>query len=285
MTTTDRVRLEPNHRRVRVFVDGVPVADTIRSLYLFETDHLPVYYFPRDDVRFDVLQPTDRSTHCPYKGDAQYWSIVVGDRRIENAVWAYPVPLPGTPDLSGYVAFYWNKVDNWFEEDEEVFVHARDPYARRCAALVTPRRDPHRRRDDRRHDQAGAAVRDRSSDAPLHPEGRRSARPAAPVVDDHRVPVQRHRRLLLRRRAGSTDGRRHCVGVSEADRAGPDDREPHQLLRRARRRSRRWRAAGSTDHALVLSGMLWCRGGSCATRSRQPCAACAWRPRPSRGRC
>ncbi len=130
MTTAERVRVEPNHRRVRVFVDGVPIADTIRSLYLFEVGRLPVYYFPRDDVRFDLLEPTERSTHCPYKGDAQYWSIVVGDRRIDNAVWGYPVPLPGTPDLSGYVAFYWNKVDNWFEEDEEVFVHARDPYAR-----------------------------------------------------------------------------------------------------------------------------------------------------------
>ncbi|MGZ4768244.1 MAG: DUF427 domain-containing protein [Ilumatobacteraceae bacterium] len=130
MTTTDPVRLESNHRRVRVFVDGVRVADTIRSLYLFEVNHLPVYYFPRDDVRFDLLEPTDHSTHCPYKGDAQYWSIVVGQRRIDNAVWGYPVPLPGTPDLSDFVAFYWNKVDNWFEEDEEVFVHARDPYAR-----------------------------------------------------------------------------------------------------------------------------------------------------------
>ena len=73
---------------------------------------------------------TDRTTHCPRKGDAEYWSIVVGDRRIENTVWGYPVPLEGTADLSAYVAFYWNKVDNWFEEDEEVFVHAHDPYKR-----------------------------------------------------------------------------------------------------------------------------------------------------------
>jgi uncharacterized protein (DUF427 family) len=124
------VRIEPNHRRVRVLVDGVVIADTIHSIYLFETGHLPVYYVPKDDVRFDLLDHTDRSTHCPYKGDAEYWSIVVGDRRIDNAVWGYPSPIDGAPDLSGYVAFYWNKVDNWFEEDEEVFVHARDPYKR-----------------------------------------------------------------------------------------------------------------------------------------------------------
>ena len=124
------VRIEPNARRIRVFVDGVAVADTTRSIYLFEKGHLPVYYLPKSDVRFDLLEHTDHATHCPRKGDAEYWSIVVGDRRIENAVWSYPVPLPGTDDLSEYVAFYWNKVDNWFEEDEEVYVHARDPYKR-----------------------------------------------------------------------------------------------------------------------------------------------------------
>ncbi|HEY0521644.1 MAG TPA: DUF427 domain-containing protein [Ilumatobacteraceae bacterium] len=124
------VRLEPNHRRLRAVVDGVVVADTTRSLYLFELGHLPVYYLPKDDVRFDLMQHTDKSTHCPRKGDAEYWSIVIGDRHIDNAVWSYPIPLDGTPDISGYVAFYWNKIDNWFEEDEEVFVHARDPYKR-----------------------------------------------------------------------------------------------------------------------------------------------------------
>jgi uncharacterized protein (DUF427 family) len=131
VSQTERVvRLEPNHRRVRVFVAGVAIADTIDSVYLFEKGHLPVYYVPKADVRFDLLEHTDHSTHCPRKGDAEYWTVVVGDRRIDNAVWSYPTPLPGTDDLSGYVAFYWEKMDNWFEEDEEVFVHPRDPYHR-----------------------------------------------------------------------------------------------------------------------------------------------------------
>lgn len=56
------VRLERNHRRLRVIVDGVVVADTIRSMYLFEVGRLPIYYFPKDDVRFDVMERTDRST-------------------------------------------------------------------------------------------------------------------------------------------------------------------------------------------------------------------------------
>ena len=126
----NQIRLEPNHRRLRAFVNGVAVADTIRSIYLFEPGHLPIYYLPKTDVRFDLLEHTDRSSHCPLKGDAEYWSIVVDDRRIENAVWSYPEPIEGAPDLSAFVAFYWNKIDNWFEEDEEVFVHARDPYKR-----------------------------------------------------------------------------------------------------------------------------------------------------------
>ena len=129
------VRLEPNERRIRVYVEGVALVDTTRSIYLFERDHLPVYYLPKSDVRFDLLEHTDHSTHCPRKGDAEYWTIVVPRadgtvRRIENAVWSYPEPLEGTADLSDYVAFYWNEVDSWFEEDEEVYVHARDPYKR-----------------------------------------------------------------------------------------------------------------------------------------------------------
>ncbi len=125
-----RVWTEPCQRRVRVFFGGQPVADSTRVLYLFETGHLPVYYFPRDDVRFDLLKPTDHHTHCPYKGDASYYSVVAGERRAENAVWAYPEPIDAAAVLAGYVAFYWNSADAWFEEDDEVFKHPRDPYHR-----------------------------------------------------------------------------------------------------------------------------------------------------------
>jgi uncharacterized protein (DUF427 family) len=98
-----RVRTEPNHRRVRVFFGGEAVADSSQTLYLFETGHLPVYYFPRADVRFDLLEPTSHRTHCPYKGDASYYTVVAGGRRYENAVWAYPGPIDSVPELSGHV--------------------------------------------------------------------------------------------------------------------------------------------------------------------------------------
>ena len=125
-----RVRTEPNRRRVRVFFGGEAVADSSATLYLFETGHLPVYYFPRADVRFDLLEPTSEKSHCPDKGDASYYTVVAGGRRYENAVWAYPEPIASVPELADYVAFYWNKADAWYEEDDEVFKHPRDPYHR-----------------------------------------------------------------------------------------------------------------------------------------------------------
>jgi uncharacterized protein (DUF427 family) len=128
--TQPRVRTEPNHRRVRVFFGGEAVADSSRTVYLFETGHLPVYYFPRKDVRFDLLEPTGKHTHCPYKGDASYYTVVAGGRRYEDAVWAYPEPIESVHELADYVAFYWNLADAWYEEDDEVFKHPRDPYHR-----------------------------------------------------------------------------------------------------------------------------------------------------------
>jgi len=124
------VRIEPCPRRVRVVFGGAAVADSRRVMYVFERGHVPVYYFPREDVRADVLVPSDKRTRCPLKGEASYWSLQVGDRTAKDAVWAYPSPIPECPDISGLVAFYWDRVDHWFDEDEEVFGHARDPYHR-----------------------------------------------------------------------------------------------------------------------------------------------------------
>jgi uncharacterized protein (DUF427 family) len=116
---------------VRPFLQGVPVADSRRVQLLFETGHLPVYYFPLEDVRLDLAVNDARRTHCPYKGDATYHDIQVGERRVEEAAWSYPAALSVAPAaLAGLVAFYWSKMDAWFEEDDEVFVHARDPYHR-----------------------------------------------------------------------------------------------------------------------------------------------------------
>jgi uncharacterized protein (DUF427 family) len=121
---------EDSPRRVRVVFNGETIADSKRVKLMHETGLLPVYYFPQEDVRMDLLEETDHMTHCPFKGNASYWSVRVGVRVAENAVWSYPEPLEDAPPLAGYAAFYWRKMDHWYEEDEEVFVHPRDPYHR-----------------------------------------------------------------------------------------------------------------------------------------------------------
>lgn len=125
-----RVDVEPTPRRVRVVFNGQTIADSKRAVLLRESNLLPVYYFPPEDVRSEVLTPTDQHTRCPYKGEASYWTIKVGDKVAENAMWGYLDPLPGREDITGYRAFYWNKMDAWYEEDEQVFKHPRDPYHR-----------------------------------------------------------------------------------------------------------------------------------------------------------
>lgn len=122
--------LEDSPKRVRAVFNGETVADSRRVKLLHETNHLPVYYFPEEDIRGDLLQPTDHTTHCPFKGDASYRSVRVGDRTAENAVWHYPEPGEHFAPLAGYAAFYYDKMDTWYEEDEEVFGHPHDPYHR-----------------------------------------------------------------------------------------------------------------------------------------------------------
>ena len=115
---------------MRVVLGGETVADSRRAKLLHEAGLLPVYYFPIEDVRMELLKESDHTTHCPFKGDASYWSVRAGDRVAENAVWGYPEPIDSAPPIAGYLAFYWRMMDHWYEEDEEVFVHPRDPYHR-----------------------------------------------------------------------------------------------------------------------------------------------------------
>lgn len=125
-----RVVVEPNPRRIRVFFNGATIADSRNMRLLHETRHSPVYYFPFEDVAMQYLTKTAHSTHCPHKGDASYWSIKVGDKVAENAIWAYENPIDRQPELKGLCAFYWNRVDKWMEEDEEILIHPKNPYWR-----------------------------------------------------------------------------------------------------------------------------------------------------------
>jgi len=117
-------------RRMRARFGGETVVDSRHAKLLHEHGKLPVLYFPEDEVRTDLLEASDTHTVCPWKGEASYWSVHAGGKVAEDAVWSYPEPLEGAPPLAGHYAFYWNRMDEWLEEDEPAIVHARDPYHR-----------------------------------------------------------------------------------------------------------------------------------------------------------
>ncbi|MFF1630156.1 DUF427 domain-containing protein [Streptomyces sp. NPDC058272] len=106
-----RVDALPSSRHVTVAIDGTVVADTRRPVLLFETG-LPVrYYIPREDVRLDLLVPTDHTSGCPYKGTAAYWSWQGEADVPPNLLWSYPAPLAAVAAIEGLVAFYNEAVD------------------------------------------------------------------------------------------------------------------------------------------------------------------------------
>jgi uncharacterized protein (DUF427 family) len=106
-----RVDILPSSRHVRVEVDGVTVAESASPRLLFETS-LPVrYYLPKTHVRMDLLVHTESESHCPYKGQAEWWSVQAGDGVHEDLAWSYRTPLPESQKIAGLVAFYNEKVD------------------------------------------------------------------------------------------------------------------------------------------------------------------------------
>src|SRR4029077_7402851 len=112
--------LEPVRSRLRVVVDGVVVADTTRGFRVLETSQPPAYYLPPTDLAAAHLEPSTARSFCEWKGQARYWTIVVGDRVIPDAAWSYAPPtgrFPGSPD---HLAFYPQKVDACYVDDELV---------------------------------------------------------------------------------------------------------------------------------------------------------------------
>jgi len=124
------IHISESPRTVRIVFGGKTLADSKHVKLLREDGILPVYYFPASDVRTDLMVPSGKKTECPYKGEASYWSLKAGNKTADNAAWSYINPLPEASELKSHFAFEWNKMDAWYEEDEEVFVHPRDPYKR-----------------------------------------------------------------------------------------------------------------------------------------------------------
>lgn len=98
-------------RHVQVFVDRTLVADSHRPTVLFETGLPTRYYLPRNDVRLDLLRPTGVQTGCPYKGIADYWSVIIGAVEHDDIVWSYPSPLPEASGIADMLCFFNERVD------------------------------------------------------------------------------------------------------------------------------------------------------------------------------
>lgn len=104
------INITANPKRVRVSAGGVMIADTTRALTLKEANYPAVQYVPRGDANMALLARTGRVTHCPYKGDANYFSVSAGGKTLENAIWSYETPFPAMAEISGHLAFYPDKV-------------------------------------------------------------------------------------------------------------------------------------------------------------------------------
>jgi uncharacterized protein (DUF427 family) len=121
-------RAEPTSKRIRVVFNGETVADTTRAVRLLETSHPPVYYIPAQDVRMEYLTVASRRTFCEFKGSASYWTLKVGNRRVENAAWSYQTPSSGYEVIKGYLAFYPSKADACYVDDEHAQPQEGDFY-------------------------------------------------------------------------------------------------------------------------------------------------------------
>lgn len=105
------ITLAPAKTRWRAVFAGHVIADSADALVLKEAAYKPAVYFPREDVSMEFLSRTERSTHCPYKGDAAYYTILMDGQFGENAVWTYEEPFPAMEQIRGRLAFYPDKVE------------------------------------------------------------------------------------------------------------------------------------------------------------------------------
>jgi adenylate cyclase len=118
--------LEPVEKRIRVEFGGEVIAESDNAVYLHETRHVPVFYFPREDVRMAFLEHTDTVTTCPFKGNASYWTVRADGRAVEDAAWSYETPHDDVAEIKEYVAFYWNRMDAWYGDDERLYTPDRE---------------------------------------------------------------------------------------------------------------------------------------------------------------
>lgn len=131
-----RLSIDEDARRIRAVFQGQTVADSSNALVMHETRLGPVFYFPREDVRMDLLAKSSRRTHCPFKGNASYWTIQVGSRSAESAAWSYEDPYDESSTVKEYIAFDWPAIDQWYADDTQIVEQPRNNVITRDNPLV-----------------------------------------------------------------------------------------------------------------------------------------------------
>jgi uncharacterized protein (DUF427 family) len=114
------IELQPHTGSARILWNGQVIAKSDHALKLLERNHDAVFYFPQSDVSLDVLERTDHATHCPYKGDASYWTLRSGDSAADNAVWAYESPIDVVDGVKDLMAFYLDSMGQTFGLTQEI---------------------------------------------------------------------------------------------------------------------------------------------------------------------
>ena len=121
-------RLEQSGKFIRIVASGVSIVETTDSFRVLETSHPPVFYFPADDIRMDLMRIEAAGSFCEWKGHAHYYSLQMPDRAIRNAAWSYRTPTLRFGQIAGYLAFYPGKMDECYVDDESVTAQSGDFY-------------------------------------------------------------------------------------------------------------------------------------------------------------
>lgn len=128
MTEGHRITITPADAHVEVRVDGVTVAESDHPVVLEESGLPTRYYLPREDVHTELLTPTEKESTCPFKGQASYWSVTVGDETYDNLVWSYEAPIPEAEGITGLMAFYNDRVELIVDGERQSTAHAPSPH-------------------------------------------------------------------------------------------------------------------------------------------------------------
>ncbi|MBR8829009.1 MAG: DUF427 domain-containing protein [Gomphosphaeria aponina SAG 52.96 = DSM 107014] len=121
-------RLELSPKRIQIVFNGVTIADSQQTQRVLETSHPPVYYIPPEDIKMEYLNATSKQSFCEWKGVANYYTIVLGDKQETNVAWYYSNPTPAFAPMKNYVAFYPSRMEACYVNGEVVQSQPGDFY-------------------------------------------------------------------------------------------------------------------------------------------------------------